>query len=70
MACPRAPRQLVREAKQIARDHGMRVAECQGREGTEYVLYRSLPHQGDVRIGKRSTPDGIRKFVAKCADFE
>lgn len=65
----RDPRQLVKEAKQIARDHGMRVAECQTKTGTNYVLYRSLPHQGDIRLGKRSTPDGIRRFVADAAGF-
>lgn len=69
MACASDPRQLLREAKQLARANNMRVAECPTANGVDYVLYRSLPHQGDVRIGKRSSPAAIRQFVAKCAKF-
>lgn len=65
----RTPLQLVKEAKQIARDHGMRVAECQTPKGIDYILYRLLPSQGDIRLGKRSSPEGIRSLVARCANF-
>lgn len=65
----RDPRQLVKEAKQIARDHGLRLVECQTPAGTDYIIYRPLPDGRTTRIGKRSTPDGIRRFVADVAGF-
>lgn len=69
MASARDPRQVLKEAKQIAQDHSMFVAECKDGKGeTEYVLYRKCPH-GNERIGKRSSVDGIRHFVCKCANF-
>lgn len=64
-----SPLQLVKEAKQIARDHGLRLVECPTKTGTEYVLYRKLFGRDDVRLGKRSTPAGIRKYVADVAGY-
>jgi hypothetical protein len=63
------PLQLVKEAKQIARDHGLRVAECPTKDGIDYVVYRKLPNGLDIRVGKRSTPAGIRKYVADVAGY-
>jgi hypothetical protein len=65
----RNPLQLIKEAKQIAREHGLRLVEIPTAGGIDYVIYRHLPHGGDTRIGKRSSPEGIRNFVAKCANF-
>ncbi len=63
------PQQLVKEAKQIARDHGLRVVERPTKDGIDFVLYRNLPGGDDVRIGKRSSPAGIRKYVADVAGY-
>lgn len=62
------PLQQLKEAKQIAKDHGMFVAEQKARDGTTYLLYRE-GHPRNVFLGKRSTPEGIRTLVAKCANF-
>lgn len=62
------PLQQLKEAKQIAKDYGLRIAECRTPNGTDYVVYRRVPG-GDTRLGKRSTPDGLRRFVARCANF-
>lgn len=61
------PLQQLKEAKQIAKDHGMFVVERKAKD-TEYLLYRALT-PGNVFLGKRATPGGIRNLVAKCANF-
>lgn len=62
------PLQQVKEAKQIAKDHGMFVAEKKDRDGTTYLLYRE-GHPRNIFLGKRTTPAGIRSLVGKCANF-
>lgn len=62
MARQRDPRQVLKEAKQIALDHGMFVVE---RPGT-YLLYRE-EKPANVFIGKRGSVEGIRALVARCA---
>lgn len=69
MAAARNPLQLIREAKQIAKDYGLRIAECKDGDSTVYVIYRRLPDDRDARIGKRSSPDGLRRYVARLANF-
>lgn len=65
-----SPLQQIKEAKQIARDHGLRVVEYQAAPGqTSFAVYRQLPDGTSTRIGSRSTPAGIRRFVAQCAGF-
>ena len=59
-----SPLQQIKEAKQIARDHGMYVVEKAG----SFILYRKTD-TGSVRIGARSTPGGLRQFVCRCANF-
>lgn len=66
------PLQKLREANQIARDHGMHVVECQTRDKAggrrcEYVLYRDLPGGHSTRIGRRASVDGIRSLVIRAA---
>lgn len=63
----RNPIQLLKEAKQIAQDHGMFVVERKGKD-TEYLLFRALTPR-NAFLGKRSSVSGIRSLVAKCADF-
>ncbi|MBS1198133.1 MAG: hypothetical protein H6R18_1918 [Proteobacteria bacterium] len=58
------PLQQFKEAKQIARDHGMYVVEKSG----VYMVFRKTPAQ-NVFLGKRSSASGLRQFVAKCASF-
>ena len=70
MARERDPRQVLHEAKQIARDYGCRVAEVKpDSTTTHYVLYRTMPGCADVRIGRRSTPAGIYSLVCKATGF-
>jgi hypothetical protein len=70
MATARDPRQLIKEAWQIAKDNGLFLATVKpAPTKTEYVLYRAVPGGKNVRLGKRSSPAGIRKFVAQCANF-
>ncbi|THF61434.1 hypothetical protein E6C76_20350 [Pseudothauera nasutitermitis] len=63
------PLQQLKEAKQIARDHGLFVAEKKDIRGhTAYLLYRETPTR-NVFVGKRSSPEGIRALVCKAANF-
>jgi uncharacterized protein with GYD domain len=65
-----SPLQKLKEAKQIAKDHGLKVVEFPVTPGkTDYVVYRELPDGSDTRLGKRSSPQGLRKYVADLAGF-
>lgn len=64
MTARHSPLQQLKEAKQIAKDHGYFVAE----RGGAYLLYREQPG-GNVFIGKRASPEGIRRFVCKVTNF-
>lgn len=63
----RNPLQMVKEARQIARDYDMRLVECTTATGIDYVVYRKLPDGSEKRLGKRSSPERIRAYVAYCA---
>ncbi|WP_068638755.1 hypothetical protein [Thauera butanivorans] len=62
--------QQLKEAKVIAKDHGLFVVERRDQRGTTaYLLYReSTPR--NVFIGKRNSPQGIRSLVCKAANFQ
>lgn len=63
------PLQQLKEAKQIARDHGLFVVEKQdGRGKTAYLRYREN-RPANTYIGRRSSPAGIRALVCKAANF-
>ncbi|MFA6310623.1 MAG: hypothetical protein WCV99_13385 [Sterolibacterium sp.] len=65
-----SPLQQLKEAKQIAKDHGLKVVECPVKPGkTDYVVYRELPDGRDTRLGKRASPQGLRKYVADLTNF-
>jgi len=65
-----SPAQQLIEARQIARDHGLLVLDCKVAPGkSEYVVYRTLPDGRRTRLGKRGTPEGVRAYVAKLANF-
>lgn len=60
------PLQQLKQAKQIALDHGMFIAEKKERDTTLYLLYRATTPRNTF-IGRRSSPSGIRTLVTKAA---
>lgn len=65
-----SPAQKLIEARQIARDHGLVLIEKSIEPGkTSYIVYRKLPTGRLALIGKRSTPEATRAYVAKIANF-
>ena len=54
--------QKVKEVQQLAKEHGMFVVD----KGTRYLLFRKMDVR-NVCIGTRSSANGIRQFVTKCA---
>ncbi len=64
MATARNPIQLIKEAKQIARDHGCFIVEKTGR----FLLYRRTP-TCNVFVGSRSEPAALRAYVCKVTNF-
>lgn len=68
MARARDPRQVVAEAKQIARDHGLLVAEKSVPGGLRWLLYR-IQGTRNVFLGSRGSPEGIRTLVCQVANF-
>jgi hypothetical protein len=68
MTRARTPLQLVKEAKQIARDHHLFVVEKPDAKGIAYLLYRQS-HPANTLLGRRRTPSGIRALVCRVANF-
>lgn len=68
MTRARTPLQLVKEAKQIARDHQLFVVEKPDAKGIAYLLYRQQ-HPTNILLGRRRSPSGIRALVCKVANF-
>lgn len=68
MATARNPIQVLREAKQIAIDHGCFVAEKKTPKGTQYQVFRKTPVK-NVYVGMRGSPDSLRTFVCKVTGF-
>ena len=64
MARQHSPQQQFKEAKQIAKDHGLFVVEKAGR----FLLYRANP-QRPIYLGSRSSAQTLRSFVCKVANF-
>jgi hypothetical protein len=64
MASARNPIQLIKEAKQIAKDHGCFVAEKSG----DFLVYRKT-HGGNVFVGKRRDPAQLRALVCRLTGF-
>jgi len=66
-------RQLVVEAKQIAADHGLVVAEksTMTKTGpkTWWCVYRKLPYAGVTWLGDRRSPHGLRSLVCNASGF-
>ena len=68
MATHRNPLQVLKEAKQIARDHGCFVVEKADPKGTRYLVYRRLPDR-NVCVGTRFNVDALRTLVCKVTNF-
>lgn len=64
MATARNPLQVLKEAKQIAADHGCIVSEKNGK----YLVYRKTPMR-QVYLGMRGTPEALRAFVCSVTNF-
>lgn len=64
MASARNPIQLIKEAKQIAKDHGCVVFE----KGGAFLVYRKT-HSCNVFVGKRSDPGQLRALVCRVTGF-
>jgi len=65
MPTQRNPIQVIKEAKQIAKDHGGFVVEKGGR----FLVYRRT-HTCNVYLGSRGKPDALRSFVCNCFNFK
>lgn len=59
------PQQQFKEAKQIASDHNMFVVD----KGDTFFLYRKASPK-PAFLGKRSSAEGIRTLVCRCANFK
>lgn len=65
MATTRNPIQVIKEAKQIAKDHGGFVVEKAGK----FLVYRKT-QTCNVFLGARGKPDTLRSFVCRCFNFK
>ena len=63
-----SPLQQLKEAKQIALDHGCFVVEKPGERGTRYLLYRKQT-PNNTYLGQRSSPEALRALVCKVTNF-
>lgn len=68
MARQHSPLQQLKEARQIALDHGLVVVDGKAGQKTTYKVYRKLPERVTY-IGRRSDPAALRAFVCACAGF-
>lgn len=69
-----SPQQQLKEARAIAQAHHLKVIDFTARDKsgapkTEYIVYRKLPDGRSTRLGKRSTPAGLRKYVCDLTKF-
>lgn len=64
MPSTRDPRQVLKEARQIAHDHGCFVSEKHSGCSTYYLLYRRT--SPPTLIGQRSTASALRTLVRKA----
>ena len=68
MATARNPIHVLKEAKQIARDHGCFVVEKADPKGTRYLVYRRLYDRNEC-IGTRFSVTAFHKLVCKVTNF-
>lgn len=68
MTTARNPIQILKEAKQIAREHGCFVVEKPSPKGTRYLVYRVLPHR-NAYLGARKKINHLHSFICKVTNF-
>lgn len=56
----------LKHAKAIAKEGRCFIVERGGYDNKEFILYRENQHGPNLRIGKRSTVDGILSLVKKA----
>lgn len=67
MPSTRDPRQVLKEARQIAQDHGCYVSEKQSGGTTTYLLFRKT--EPPTFVGKRTTIPGLHSMVRRACNF-
>ena len=60
----------LKRAKMIAKEGGCFIVERGDYDNKEFILYRENKHGPNVRIGKRSTIEGILSLTKKATNFE
>ena len=60
----------LKHAKMIAKKGGCFIVEKGGYDNKEFILYRENKFGPNVRIGKRSTVEGILSLTKKATNFE
>ena len=60
----------LKHAKMIAKEGGCFIVERGDYDNKEYILYRNNNFGPNVRIGKRSTIDGILSLTKKATTTE
>lgn len=60
----------LKHAKAIAKEGGCFIVERGDYDNKEFILYRENKYGPNVRIGKRSTIDGILSLVKKATATE
>ena len=59
----------LKHAKMIAKEGGYFIIERGDYDNKEYILYRENKFGQNVRIGKRSTVEGILSLTKKATNF-
>lgn len=59
----------LKHAKMIAKEGGCFIVERGDYDNKEFILYRENKHGSDVRIGKRSSVEGILSLTKKATGF-
>lgn len=68
MPSTRDPRQVLKEARQIAQDHGCFISEKSDKAGTTtYLLYRKTTPP--TYVGRRTSVTGLHSMVCKACNF-
>ena len=60
----------LKHAKMIAKEGGCFIVERGDYDNKEFVLYRENKYGTNVRIGKRSTVEGILSLTKKATNYE
>jgi hypothetical protein len=68
MTVRRTPRQMIREAKEIALAHNCFVTEKVVKDVTEFLVWRRSAYP--IFIGSRRSPSALRTLVCKATNFK